>query len=426
MSVILILGAQWGDEGKGKLVDALSQKTDIVARFQGGGNAGHTISHQGKEYIFHYIPCGILHPHVRCYIGNGLVIDPDELFKEILSLKDNNIPITDRLFISGNAHIIMPYHKIIDGLNNNDPQGQNIGTTGRGIGPAYADKANRIGIRFLDLLRPEILKSKVSLNLKQKAHLLTAQLTNQEFSLDSLTQNCFNLCQKFSTKVRDISLMLEADLKANKNIILEGAQGCLLSIDWGTYPFVTSSNTEAGAASNGLGIPPQKINDIIGVFKAYQTRVGEGPFPTQQKNKIGQKLQQEGKEFGATTGRPRRCGWFDTVLARYAMRINGYSSVALTKLDVLSQFDEIHICTDYKINGMTVHNPEFATDIEILKLAKPVYKTLPGWKKPIGHIRKFNHLPPPAKKYVKEIERHIGRPISIISTGADRSQIIQK
>jgi adenylosuccinate synthase len=421
-AVWVILGAQWGDEGKGKIVDLLSENADIVVRYQGGANAGHTVSFDGKPYILHLLPSGIFHQNVTCVIGNGVVIDPIALMDEIEMVKSAGVDIKGRLLISHNAHLIMPYHKLLDKIYD---QGEDkIGTTGRGIGPAYVDKYARVGIKVVDLLDREILCRKLRKNIEAKNEILEKIYGATKLDVEKIIDEYIEFDKKIDEFVTDTALYLNNAIKEKKKILLEGAQGALLDIDHGTYPFVTSSNPTAGGASTGSGIPPTKINGVIGVIKAYTTRVGEGPFPTELKDEIGDYIREKGVEFGATTGRPRRCGWLDLVSLRYSIMINGIDKLALTKIDVLSELDEIKICVSYEINGKKLKS--FPTNPEALSKVTPIYETLKGWKKDLSNISSYSELPAEAKEFVEAIELFTGVEISIISIGADRKQTILK
>jgi adenylosuccinate synthase len=421
-AVWVILGAQWGDEGKGKIVDLLSENADIVIRYQGGANAGHTVSFDGKTYILHLLPSGIFHQNVTCVIGNGVVIDPIALMDEIETVKSAGVDIKGRLLISHNAHLIMPYHKLLDKIYD---QGEDkIGTTGRGIGPAYVDKYARVGIKVVDLLDREILCRKLRKNIEAKNEILEKIYGATKLDVEKIIDEYIEFDKKIDEFVTDTALYLNNAIKEKKKILLEGAQGALLDIDHGTYPFVTSSNPTAGGASTGSGIPPTKINGVIGVIKAYTTRVGEGPFPTELKDEIGDYIREKGVEFGATTGRPRRCGWLDLVSLRYSIMINGIDKLALTKIDVLSELDEIKICVSYEINGKKLKS--FPTNPEALSKVTPIYETLKGWKKDLSNISSYSELPAEAKEFVEAIEFFTGVEISIISIGADRKQTILK
>jgi adenylosuccinate synthase len=421
MSVTIIVGSQWGDEGKGKIVDLLSSKVDIVARYQGGANAGHTIQIGDKQYIFHLIPSGILHEQVICVIGNGVVIEPQALLDEIEMLEKNGINIKGRLFISHNAHLIMPYHKLLDSINEKGTQ--KIGTTGRGIGPCYIDKYARRGIRIADLLNKTTLKEKIRKNLEEKNNLLKKVYDHAALNVDEIIDECIRFDEKIDSYITDTSAFLNDAIQQKKSILLEGAQGALLDVDHGTYPYVTSSNPTSGGACTGTGIPPTKISNVIGIVKAYTTRVGLGPFPTELFNEDGEKLGRIGAEFGATTGRPRRCGWFDAFLVDYSRKINGIDRVVITKLDVLGYFDEIKVCTGYEINGKRLKY--FPTSEAELNVSKPVYETLKGWNSDISNVRNYDELPQEAKDYLAFISIKCGFEIKYISVGPKRSQTIE-
>jgi adenylosuccinate synthase len=421
MSVTIIVGSQWGDEGKGKIVDLLSSKVDIVARYQGGANAGHTIQIGDKQYIFHLIPSGILHDQVICVIGNGVVIEPEALLDEIEMLEKNGINIKGRLFISHNAHLIMPYHKLLDSINEKGTQ--KIGTTGRGIGPCYIDKYARRGIRIADLLNKTKLKEKIRKNLEEKNNLLKKVYDLAALNVDEIIDECIRFDEKIDSYITDTSAFLNDAIQQKKSILLEGAQGALLDVDHGTYPYVTSSNPTSGGACTGTGIPPTKISNVIGIVKAYTTRVGLGPFPTELFNEDGEKLGRIGAEFGATTGRPRRCGWFDAFLVDYSRKINGIDAAVITKLDVLGYFDEIQVCIGYEINGKKLKY--FPTSEAELNAVKPVYETLKGWNSDISNVRNYDELPHEAKDYLAFISIKSGVEIKYISVGPKRSQTIE-
>ncbi|MBI4546489.1 MAG: adenylosuccinate synthase [Ignavibacteriae bacterium] len=420
MSVQVIVGAQWGDEGKGKIVDHLSEKVDIVARYQGGANAGHTVVIDDKEYVLHLIPSGIFHPHVTCVIGNGVVIDPIALMDEINQLQQLNVDIRGRLLISHNAHLIMPYHKLLDTMR--ERTSERIGTTGRGIGPAYIDKFMRVGIRIVDLLNRDVFVSKLKRNIKEKNQILKKIYKTTELDVEKIVCEYEEFDKKIDEYVTDTALYLNTNLRENKRILAEGAQGALLDVDHGTYPFVTSSNPTSGGACTGLGIPPTAITSILGVVKVYATRVGNGPFPTELTNEIGVQLRELGGEYGATTGRPRRCGWFDAVAAHYSMMVNGIREIAITKLDVLDSFEELKICTGYKLKGKLLKT--FPTDLQSLEAIEPMYETFKGWKTPIASITSYSDLPPNARTYVEALGSLTGTDVSIISVGARRDQTI--
>jgi len=422
MSVNVIVGSQWGDEGKGKVVDLLSKDADIVARFQGGANAGHSIVLSGEKYILHLIPSGILHPQTICVIGNGVVIDPVVLLDEIRFLESKGIKVSDRLLISHRAHLIMPYHKLLDQAQEDFFTADKIGTTGRGIGPAYVDKFNRTGIRIVDLLDKETLTQKIQLNINQKNQILEKIYKREQLDAKAIIQEYLSFDKKMNEYIADISIYMNQAIEDKKRILIEGAQGTLLDIDFGTYPFVTSSNPISGGACTGLGIGPTCIHRVIGIIKAYTTRVGHGPFPTEFFGDMSDQMRELGDEYGATTGRPRRCGWFDAVIANYAVRINGLNCFALTKLDVLDTLAEIKICIAYRLKQKQITN--FPADLTTLKQCQPEYITVPGWEKSTKEITSYNNLPANAKKYIETIENQVQIPISIISVGPDRDQTI--
>lgn len=422
MSVSIIVGAQWGDEGKGKIVDLLSEHADVVARYQGGANAGHTIVHGDKKYILHLIPSGILHPSVHCVIGNGVVIDPVALMDEIRMLEDLGVNIDGRLHISHKAHLIMPYHKMLDQAR--EKLAGSIGTTGRGIGPSYIDKAQRVGIRIVDLLDRDVLEAKLRTNFEEKSAILEAIYGAEPIDIDRLIEEYMAFDTQIDPYITDTTAFLHQAIRDGKRILAEGAQGALLDLDHGTYPFVTSSNPTSGGACTGLGIPPTSIGSIVGVVKAYSTRVGNGPFPTELDNEIGELLRSEGHEFGATTGRSRRCGWLDIPALRYSCMINGITEIALTKLDVLGVLDEIQICTGYRIDGKPVRY--FPADVSSLERVTCDYITMPGWKCSLDGIRTFDALPQAAQDYVLAIERLVETPITWVSTSPARDDTFRK
>lgn len=420
MSVSVLVGSQWGDEGKGKVVDILSEKYEIVARYQGGANAGHTVEIGDRQFILHLIPSGILREDVICVIGNGVVVDPQALLDEISFLEKNNIKIDGRLFISHNAHLIMPYHKLLDSISES---GQNkIGTTGRGIGPCYIDKYARKGIRIVDLLNKDVLEKKIRENLAEKNTLLKKIYDHKELDVEAIIAEYMEFDKRIDKYIKDTPVFLNNAISEGKSVLLEGAQGALLDIDHGTYPYVTSSSPTSGGACTGTGIPPNRIDSVIGIVKAYTTRVGLGPFPTELLDEDGERLRKIGAEFGATTGRPRRCGWFDAFLVKYSCMINGIDSVAITKLDVLSSFDEIKVCTGYELQGKMLK--AFPNDVEQLDCIKPVYETLPGWKTDISGARTYDELPKATKDYLEFMSNYCGFKISLISVGAKRAQTI--
>ncbi len=422
MSTVVIVGAQWGDEGKGKIVDFLTEKADMVARYQGGNNAGHTVVVKNEKYILHLIPSGILHKKKKCIIGNGVVIDPEALITEMDGLREKGINVDSNLLVSKNAHIIMPYHKALEREHEISKGCNKIGTTGMGIGPAYTDKAARHGIRMMDLLTPGIFREKLSANLVLVNFLLERFYKRPPLNGDEIYDKYMVYARRLSKYVTDTDVIINDAIASGKKVLFEGAQGSLLDIDHGTYPFVTSSNTVAGGVCTGLGVGPTKIKKVLGITKAYTTRVGEGPFPTEMKDALGEAIRQKGGEFGATTGRPRRCGWLDTVLLKHAIRINGLTGIALTKLDILDGLSKIRICTGYKYKNKIIKN--FPKEIEVLSQAKPVYEELDGWKESTIGIKEFKRLPAAAKKYIKSIETLLNTKIQIISTGQKRDEII--
>lgn len=418
MSVTVLVGCQWGDEGKGKIVDILSENYDIVTRYQGGANAGHTVEIGDNQYILHLIPSGILRNNVKCVIGNGVVVDPNALLEEIKLLKQNGISVEGRLFISHNAHLIMPYHKLLDSISESSKK--KIGTTGRGIGPCYMDKYARKGIRIVDLLNKEILERKIRDNLEEKNALLKKVYDHVGLDADKIINEYIQFDKAIDKYITDVPLMLNNSIRDGKSILLEGAQGALLDVDHGTYPYVTSSSPTSGGACTGSGIPPNKITSVFGIVKAYTTRVGNGPFPTELINDEGENLRKEGAEYGATTGRPRRCGWFDAFLVSYSAMINGIDSVAITKLDVLGTFESIKVCVGYKLNGKSLNS--FPTDVEQLNNITPVYETLDGWMEDISKCKSYDELPQKTKDYLEFISDHANIKIEIVSVGPKRKQ----
>ncbi len=422
MANIVIVGTQWGDEGKGKIVDLLSEFSDIVVRFQGGNNAGHTIVVNGEQFISHLVPSGIFQKKT-CLLGNGMVVDPEVLVQELDNLKERGIDVSsDTLKISEKAHIIMPYHKQIDRAREKKKGDKKIGTTGRGIGPCYEDKACRRGIRFVDLIDFEGVTGKIKNILEEKNFYLKHYLSSEPVDLESIIAPYKKYAERLAPHVVNISIVMSQAIKANKQILFEGAQGTHLDIDHGTYPYVTSSNTISGNACCGSGIGPKEITGVVGIVKAYTTRVGEGPFPTELFDEIGDAMQVRGAEFGATTGRKRRCGWLDSVLLRNSVRLNGLTGLAITKLDVLEELKTLNICTAYEYNGEIIH--DFPASIKILRACKPVWETLPGWSEDISGVRKIDDLPQNAKNYLKRIEELTETPIHIVSVGPGRNETI--
>jgi len=419
---VVVVGAQWGDEGKGKLIDILSEHADITVRYQGGNNAGHTVVVGEKEYIFHLIPSAILHKKKVCVIGNGVVIDPKALLGEIEGLKKKKIEVKASQFkISGLAHVVMPYHRILDGLRESKRKTK-IGTTGRGIGPCYADKVARCGIRVIDLLNPRILKTKLQDNLAEKNDIFAEVYGQKQFSFASIYKEYLEYGRSLKPYICDTALYLNQAIDSKKSILFEGAQGTFLDIDFGTYPFVTSSNSIVGGVCSGTGVAPTRIDRVIACVKAYTTRVGEGPFPTEFSTGLKEEIRAKGNEFGATTGRPRRCGWFDSVLVRYSVMINGIDDLAIMKLDVLDDLKEIHICTGYRYKGKLFH--DFPMDFEVLSNAKPVYERAPGWQSSTRGIRKFEKLPVNAQKYINRLQALLKVRIKYISVGSKRDEFI--
>jgi len=421
MSVRVVVGAQWGDEGKGKVVDMLAERSDVVARYQGGANAGHTIVVDGRKYVLHQIPSGILHDGVACVIGNGVVIDPEALIQEILLLESFGISIRERLKISHKAHLIMPYHKLLDQLQESD---QKIGTTGRGIGPAYIDKYSRSGIRIVDLLDRPTLEEKLRRAIAQKNEWFRKVYDAPELDVERTVAEYLEFDKRIDEYITDTTSYLNEAWRAGKNLLLEGAQGALLDIDHGTYPFVTSSSPTSGGASTGLGLPPTAITDVIGIVKAYSTRVGNGPFPTELLDETGDRLRAEGGEFGATTGRPRRCGWLDLFALRYSVMINGITEIVLTKLDVLDRFEELRVCTGYVLDGKPVKY--FPSDCRTLELVEPVYETLPGWNTSLADFGDYASLPGAARDYIEYIESFVGARVSFLGIGPGREEVVAR
>jgi adenylosuccinate synthase len=422
MPVSVVIGSQWGDEGKGKIVDLISNDIDIVARYQGGANAGHTICWEDKEFVLHLVPSGIFHDGVQCVIGNGVVIDPAAVLKEIAMIRDLGYEVEGRLHISHNAHLIMPYHKKVEEARERWRDGGAIGTTGRGIGPAYVDKFARTGIRVVDLLDRDLLRKKLLESMEEKNAILQKVYGAGELDVDAIIEEYVEFDKLIDPFITDTTELLGKALAQGKRILAEGAQGSLLDIDFGTYPFVTSSHPTAGGCCTGLGVPPTAVDRVIGIVKAYSTRVGNGPFPTELLNEQGEELRRVGHEFGATTGRPRRCGWLDLVALRYSTMINGFTDLAITKLDVLSHLEEIKICTEYRVNGNT--SRRFPNDIQTLERVEPVYVTLPGWQKDIIGITHYEDLPVEAQDYLRFMTDYLGVRASIISTGPKREQTI--
>ena len=422
MSVRVIIGAQWGDEGKGKIVDLLSDKTDFVVRYQGGANAGHTLKFDDKKVVLHLIPSGIFNGDAHCIIGNGVVIDPIALVKELKGVTDLGFNLEGRFFISQTAHVILPYHKLLDQLKEKKRGGDAIGTTGRGIGPAYVSKVSRVGIRMVDLLDKEVLLKKISQNIADINFALENLYHENKLSSEKLLAELDDAITTLSPYIINTTNVLHEALDDDKSILLEGAQGCLLDVDHGTYPFVTSSSPTSGGACTGPGIPPTAITHVMGFTKAYCTRVGNGPFPTELLDETGDELRKKGSEFGATTGRPRRCGWLDLVALKYACRINGINELTLTKMDVMDGFKEIKVCTSYKING--VETTTFPLCLDEIEQVEPVYTSLPGWDIDISGMTSWDDLPDSAKSYILFVENYLNVKFTIISTGPKRTETI--
>jgi adenylosuccinate synthase len=423
MGSLVVVGTQWGDEGKGKIVDLLSERADLVVRYQGGHNAGHTVVLDRETFILHLIPSGILHPEKRCVIGNGVVVDPAALLEEITSLERRGLSVMDRLFVSGSAHLIMPYHKAIEKESEKGRGARRIGTTGRGIGPAYVDKMARIGIRVGDLLEPKRFREKLESNLGEMNFLLERLYHAEGFGLEKIYDEYLGYAERIRSCVTDTSLLVNQALDRKKRVLFEGAQGTHLDVDHGTYPYVTSSSAAAGGACTGAGVGPTRVDKVLGVAKAYTTRVGSGPFPTELKNSMGARLQERGQEFGATTGRKRRCGWFDAVLVRYAVRINHLDGLAITKLDVLDGCEEIQVCTGYRLEGRLLD--DFPMESGLLDRCEPVYETFAGWKAPTTGVTRFDKLPSRAKKYLDRIKKLVGCEVLLVSTSSRREDTIR-
>lgn len=419
----IVIGTQWGDEGKGKITDMLARTADVVVRFGGGNNAGHTVIVGDEKFELHLIPSGILYPEKINVIGNGVVIDPEALLKEMYGLIERKISL-DNFFISESAHVIMPYHRLLDRLEEERKADSKIGTTGKGIGPAYTDKIARRGIRVCDTLDRNIFYKKLKENLAYQNLIIEKVYKSRPVDIEEIMEEYLPYIEKIRPYVKNISLLLDKVRKENKKIFFEGAQGTLLDVDYGTYPFVTSSNPTAGGVCNGAGIGPVLIDDVVGVAKAYVTRVGEGPFPTELEDKTGEWLREKGHEYGVTTGRPRRCGWFDVPILKHAFRVNGLTEIALTKVDVLTGLDEIKVCTAYRYQGGNLD--EFPVQLEKLSACQPIYETLPGWKEDISAIRDFDKLPENTRNYIKRIEELIAVPVKIIGTGPEREEAILK
>ena len=417
---VVVVGAQWGDEGKGKVVDALAERADLVVRYQGGANAGHTVDAPGGEFVLHQIPAGILHPGTRCVIGNGVVLDPETLFHEIDALIERGVGIEGRLIVSDRAHLVLPYHKLLDAES---ARSREIGTTSRGIGPAYEDKFGRRGVRVGDLRHPKIVARLVQAGCERANAMLALAGSAKRCAAEEIERALTEIAPRILPFVGDAGKLVSSTLAGGGNVLLEGAQGALLDVDHGTYPFVTSSNTTAGGAAVGAGIGPTAIDAVLGVVKAYTTRVGNGPLPTEASPQEAERLRSLGDEFGATTGRPRRCGWFDAVVVRYAVRVNGLTALAVTKLDVLDSFAEIPVCLGYRLDGEPLDS--MPAEVERLGRVEPVYECLPGWQRSLSSVRRLADLPPAARAYLDRLQDLARAPIHYVSVGTRRDQIIE-
>jgi adenylosuccinate synthase len=417
---VVVVGAQWGDEGKGKLVDVLAERADFVVRYQGGANAGHTVVIGDSQFILRQIPSGILHQSVTCVIGNGVVLEPENLFTELDQLRDRGIDTTNRLFVSDRAHLVLPYHKLLDAASE---RSQKLGTTGRGIGPAYEDKYGRRGIRVTDLRRVECAAHLLTERVSRANRLLEMMGSPEQASLDHHVELLERLAPRLLPLAADTGLLVHRAIREGRRVLLEGAQGALLDVDHGTYPYVTSSNTTAGGAAVGAGIGPTAVDGVLGVVKAYTTRVGNGPLPTEAESPHGERLRQLGGEFGAVTGRPRRCGWFDATVVRYAARVNGLTGLAVTKLDVLDSFAEIPVGIAYRLDGHSCE--EMPSEVDALGRVEPIYEVHQGWNRPTGAARRLSDLPSGARAYLDRLEALSGVPVRYVSVGTRRDQIIE-
>ncbi|HET6342920.1 MAG TPA: adenylosuccinate synthase [Gemmatimonadota bacterium] len=424
----VVVGAQWGDEGKGKIVDVLAEQADVVARYQGGANAGHTVVVDGAEFVLHQVPSGILHPDKECLLGNGVVLDAGEFFEEIDLLTARGIDAEPRVWVSSRAHLLLGYHKVLDAAKEAHRSGGAIGTTRRGIGPAYEDKVGRVGIRVADLLDPERTAERVAANVEAKNDLLARLGSDERVTTERMMEEILGYRERVLSRSLDVSQKVARDLEAGRRVLLEGAQGSQLDIDHGTYPYVTSSSTTAGGAVTGMGIGPKYIDDILGVVKAYTTRVGNGPLPTEVRGPLQERLREAGAEYGATTGRPRRCGWFDAVVVRYAARVNSLTGLAVTKLDVLDDFESIRLCVGYRAADADGGGAldEFPSSPTLLERCAPVYEEHEGWRGSTAGARSWKDLPAPARAYLERIEELVRVPIHRISVGQGRDQILER
>ncbi|MBE3552354.1 MAG: adenylosuccinate synthase [Kyrpidia tusciae] len=421
MATVVVVGTQWGDEGKGKITDYLAQRAEVVARYQGGNNAGHTIYLDGQEYRLHLIPSGILYPDKLCVIGNGMVVDPAALVEEIRYLEQRGMSVSN-LRISDRAHVVLPYHRRLDELEEQRRGNGRIGTTRKGIGPCYMDKAARVGIRMCDLLEPEVFAEKLADNLAQKNRLFEKVYEVEGFHLDEILDEYTAYAEILRPYITDTSVVLNRAMDEGRDILFEGAQASMLDIDQGTYPYVTASNPVAGGVCIGAGVGPTKIDRAIGVVKAYSTRVGDGPFPTEMFDDVGREIRDRAGEYGTTTGRPRRIGWLDAVVVRHAHRVSGLDGLAVTRLDILSGLDELKICTGYRYRGQVLD--EFPASLRVLSECEPIYETLPGWRENLDTVRSYEDLPEAAQGYVERIAELVDTPLSLISTGPNREQTI--
>ncbi|OKL37427.1 adenylosuccinate synthase [Domibacillus mangrovi] len=419
MSSVVVVGTQWGDEGKGKVTDFLSENAEVVARYQGGNNAGHTIKFNGVTYKLHLIPSGIFYSDKICVIGNGMVVDPKALVKELAYLHGHGVS-TDNLRISNRAHVILPYHLKIDEVEEERKGDNKIGTTKKGIGPAYMDKAARMGIRMADLLDRETFEEKLAHNVAEKNRLLERFYETEGFKVEDILDEYYEYGQQIKDLVCDTSVVLNDALDEGRRVLFEGAQGVMLDIDQGTYPFVTSSNPVAGGVTIGSGVGPSKITHVVGVSKAYTTRVGDGPFPTELNNEIGDRIREVGREYGTTTGRPRRVGWFDSVVVRHARRVSGLTDLSLNSIDVLTGIEKLKICTAYRYKGELI--TEYPANLRTLAECEPVYEELPGWTEDITGVKNLNELPENARHYIERVSQLTGIPLSVFSVGPDRNQ----
>ena len=424
MSAFIVLGAQWGDEGKGKMTDYLAEEADVVVRFQGGNNAGHTVEVGDRQYKLHLIPSGILYDNKLNVIGNGVVVDPKALFEEIGYLEKEGVKVTpEKLIISDRAHLIMPYHRVLDILKEKARGKNDIGTTGKGIGPCYTDKFERCGIRVCDLLHEDVFEEKLRENIKMKNEYITKVLGGEALDAEEILVQYKQYAEKIGPFVKDTSVKVYDSIKEDKTVLFEGAQGMLLDIDHGTYPYVTSSNTTAGGVSNGIGVGPNMITNAVGITKAYTTRVGKGPFPTELENETGEWIRTKGHEYGVTTGRSRRCGWLDLVIVKSAVRVSGLTSLAVTKIDTLAGLDKLKVCVGYKFNGEIIDY--FPASLEDLAKCEPVYEEFDGWDDSVADARSYDEIPENAKKYLERISEFTGTRISIVSVGPKSDQTMR-